>query len=50
MRSMSGLSAKRTAMAVPPEKSMPNFRPFCTNTAKMPSAMNAQETRIARHL
>src|SRR4029077_10699549 len=37
-------------MAVPPEKSMPNFRPFCTNTAKTPSAISAQEAKIARHL
>src|SRR5262252_10680757 len=49
-RSISGFSPRRTAMAVPPEKSMPNFRPFCTKIAKKPSAISAQEAPMAHHL
>ncbi len=48
--SISGRSAKRIAIAVPPEKSMPNFRPFCTKTVNRPTAIRAQEAPIAHHL
>src|SRR5262249_13346773 len=48
--STSGRSPKRSAIAVPPEKSMPNFRPFCTKIAKKPSAISAQEAPMAHHL
>src|SRR5215468_695194 len=48
--STSGRSAKRTAIAVPPEKSMPNFRPFWMKTVKTPSAISAQEAPMAHHL
>ena len=37
-------------IAVPPEKSMPNFSPFWTKTVKRPTAMSAQEAPIAHHL
>src|SRR6202171_1172691 len=50
MRSMSGRSAKRIAIAVPPEKSMPNLRPFWTKTANIPTRISAQDAPIAHHL
>ena len=47
---MSGRSDRRIAIAVPPEKSMPNFRPFCTKTVKRPTPISAQEAPMAHHL
>src|SRR6266511_4705 len=48
--SRSGRSVKRTAICVPPAKSMPNFSPFCTKIAKSPTAISSQEAPIANHL
>src|SRR6266545_1793993 len=49
-RSTSGRSANFRAIAVPPAKSMPNFRPFCTKIANTPTRISAQEAKIAHHL
>src|SRR5512144_2986977 len=48
--SMSGRFERRIAIAVPPEKSMPNLRPFCTKIVKRPTAISAQDAPMAHHL
>src|SRR6266550_1455415 len=48
--STSGRCANRTAIAVPPEKSMPNLSPFWTKIAKRPTRIRAHEAPIAHHL
>src|SRR6476619_1637126 len=50
MWSRSGLCAKRTAIWVPPAKSIPNFKPFWTKIAKRPTAIKSHEAPIASHL
>src|SRR6202047_941956 len=47
---MSGRWANRTAIWVPPAKSMPNFSPFWTKTVKTPRAISAQDAPMAHHL
>src|SRR5262249_21317900 len=48
--STSGRSANRTAIAVPPEKSMPYFRPFWTKIVIRPSAITPHDRPMAHHL
>src|SRR5580765_1522252 len=47
--SMSGREAKRSAIWVPPAKSMPNRTPF-TAMATKPTRIRAQEAPMAHHL